>query len=809
MSGFTKKNIEYTQRNGNSQESKNVVKYITQGGIGGKDGADAFLAYITPQNHTIPAGPMYATDGQPDKIISVLVFRGGVQLPANIGTITGLPSGITITPQSNGTLNAHLLVHVTSTLSEDGSVNIPISYNVDTTSTTDSSIWDTSIYNIATTNAVYSWTLAKSSTSLWVLDLTNETAKINADSSGNIDASAYRPECQARLAFGSNNELEGVYYSVSTGDASVQGVGVNHSTGELILDYNNVPFQFGDLDNTILEIRFDASYEGTVRGSKVMTIEKSLPGQSGPAGSTPYIGADGYWYIDGQSLGVKAEGENGTTPHIGPNGNWWIGSQDTGVKAEGTEGAAAVTRWLSLSADQVKVDASNNVIPNKIYATAYKQTGGETPTTDSSTVIKWANDSSITNTVYTSSGVSVVSTWNYITFKLYDENGSTYLGESETVPVLRDGKNGEPGGVGPRGAIIRGPVEWDPSVVRRYCSGAQNGSDSQYHPEDASYIDIVLKDSSLYQCIVPFTQNSGDAWKGSSNWQLADNECNFIATKLLLAKNAKIDFLTGNELYLTDANGNISGGGRAAGNGSDVIFWAGSDASTGNISNAQFQVDYQGNLKATSGTFAGYVQMPYKFIAALQKDLENYYIADASAYLIADEYLTDVYYGNDAYSQGPILKLPEPSRALNGFTYHILIWPNIATRASDQNPALSIVTVNGNAKFLIPAFACDTALTVSPRKKIAFYAGHVEITCIPRREDNSTDPDDWTYYWMITMCTGGIELYNNSNLRAITDAYGPIYGYSPTDNYYVPVKIQTENNPSSDRKRDTIYITLP
>ncbi len=75
-------------------------------------------------------------------------------------------------------------------------------------------------------------------------------------------------------------------------------------------------------------------------------------GPAGADGATPEI-KDGYWYINGESTGVKAEGidgtngldgtdgkdgQNGATPHIGENGNWFIGELDTLVTARGTDG---------------------------------------------------------------------------------------------------------------------------------------------------------------------------------------------------------------------------------------------------------------------------------------------------------------------------------------------------------------------------------------------------------------------------------------------------------------------------------------
>jgi len=63
-------------------------------------------------------------------------------------------------------------------------------------------------------------------------------------------------------------------------------------------------------------------------------------GQAGENGLTPYIGANGNWWIGTTDTGVKAQGQsgaNGQTPYIGANGNWWIGTTDTGVKAQGCD----------------------------------------------------------------------------------------------------------------------------------------------------------------------------------------------------------------------------------------------------------------------------------------------------------------------------------------------------------------------------------------------------------------------------------------------------------------------------------------
>ena len=94
---------------------------------------------------------------------------------------------------------------------------------------------------------------------------------------------------------------------------------------------------------------------------------QGIQGEPGADGHTPVItiGENGNWFVDGVDTGIAAQGpkgdqgeqgpqgepgkdgedgkdgkdgEDGQTPYIGANGNWWIGDTDTGVKAAGTDG---------------------------------------------------------------------------------------------------------------------------------------------------------------------------------------------------------------------------------------------------------------------------------------------------------------------------------------------------------------------------------------------------------------------------------------------------------------------------------------
>lgn len=741
---FKKKNTDAVKRNGEAAESRTIVRYVTQTGANGVDGADAYQVILSPNVHVFQGGPTAAEDGQTDKV-NVFVFRGSTQINGRIlgGEITGQENGLTVTvdTSSNGTIGAFFTVNVDSNLTSDsGTLTIPIEYNMtvlDASTAYDASLWDdSSNYNYGRFEAIYSWSVAKSSTSAYILDLSNENASINADASGNIITGAMRPSCKATLTHGSSDVSTGVYYSISyPSNYGVQGVSINNSTGVMTFNAGtaSTPFRFGDVNDpndTVLEITVDASYNGGEHKQKVMTITKMLPGQSG---------------------------------------------------LPGDPGEDAVSRWIDLSADAIRVDASNNAIPSTITAKAYKQIGGNNPTEDSSATIKWKYDSSVTSdgSIYVSP-ITVDASKNYMTFGLY--HGSTFLGETEEVPILRDGKNGEPGAAGPKGAVIRGPIEWKSELSRRFCNGEYNSS----YPQDASYIDVVVKDSSYYVCTTSYTQSAGTSWSSvyPSNWTLADGQYDFIATKLLLAHNAKIDFLSGNEIYLTDASGNISGGARAADSSSDVIFWAGS--TNNGISNAPFQVDYQGNIIAKSGTFSGYLQMPYVLIDDLDhNDGTNYveYIADSRAYIIAYPLAYTSTYQRR-------LVLPTPSASLNGFMYDIIVYPML-TRM-DGAPDVLLKTSDNSTIYCV-AYA---ELRMSDKFNLTY--GRYTITCVPWSYKG-------TYKWFITSATGGIE----NIISASSSEYVSTLLATSSDSNKLIYKVQTytgNSHPSVNNPNQTLFV---
>jgi len=704
--------------------------------------------------------------------------------------------------------------------------------------------------------------------SAWYLTLDNDNASVNANASGVIYTQAIKPACHAKLYYGSQ-KVTNAKYVVDWGTASGITSAVS-SSGILTIDTDHDDFNFTDDVLSIYISGYSGSTSTEVRDVKVFNITKSKAGAAGTNGETPYI-SGGTWWIGGVDTGISAEGENGCTPEI-IDGYWWICGENTGVKAEGTD---AVSYWLSLDYTSVIFNRNDSgYSPSSITATAYRQVGEDpfTPAPDVKIAVTYRKRNTGTWTGLTSATTNSL-TKNVTTKQCVDNDRirfTLYKGanqiDQEDVDILcdgMDGKNGENGAQGRQGPAIRGPFDYYEvsASTQCWCAG-ESGSSCQ---ECDRWIDIVLKDGKFYMCSKTYTGRCATDYSkgiGSSYWTESDN-FDFVATRVLLASAASINFLTNNWLYLKDENGNIVGGARGTSVDSGITFWSGSE----DPEDATFKVDYEGNLYAKQGTFAGYVQYPYVYVDTMMPnfcvsatsvsarylsdtnwqgrkaeapkepvsgmcyanttehkiyfytnrwvqvfyengDAEGY-LADNHAYLLADN-MIGTYHYSAGTAQSQHLILPEPSSALNGFTYDIVTYPDYATRTrgSEQVAILSLITMNKSAKFYVAAFAADDDVAATLWKRIEFYAGHVKITCMPKRTDVGGSVVT-EYIWVLTMCTAGMTTYNNNDMISIKGAYGPIFGYSPTDNYYVPVKLQTESNPNSNsRMRNTIYITL-
>lgn len=444
-------------------------------------------------------------------------------------------------------------------------------------------------------------------------------------------------------------------------------------------------------------------------------------------------------------------------------GTWGAPIQICGANGQdgkdGSDGTDAVSYWLDLSTTVVVVEkGATAATPSSVTLKAYKQIGGNSPTEITSAgVIKWGyNTAAPQNTSTTISNINTAFT--YIMVHLIVDN---VIYDRQTIAILKDGADGAQGAQGRQGAAIRGPVDWkNQTTSRRWCNGTLTNAS---YPEDAEFIDIVVYNGVYYKCKTSYEGAGSETTAPSSTyWVATDKQYEFVSTNLLLAENAKINFQTSNELYLMDDNGNVTAG-AAGGNG--ISFWAGSNEPA----NGNFKVNYDGSIIAKTGTFAGYVQMPYVRTSTLEKGHSPYYgtyvLPKDNAYLIVDS----GFYG---MGDGCFIKIPEPTAELNGFTYHIIAQSNIATKGTAGghygvskdgfNHTITIETVNKSQKLIQNVFYRDVA---GKYHTLAFYTGSVVLTCIPSFNDVNE------YVWCVTQCED-IDCYVNDELIGI---YSKVY----------------------------------
>ena len=190
-----------------------------------------------------------------------------------------------------------------------------------------------------------------------------------------------------------------------------------------------------------------------------------------------------------------------------------------------------------------------------------------------------------------------------------DVNTAEYDVWAEKGEPGKDGVDGKPdedgkdGVQGIQGCIIRNS-EWTTGVTYRNDESLTSGT---------RYIDIVMVRNNsavdgwdVYKCIKTHTSSSSITYTNTTYWTELSN-VGPIYTSLIIAKNASLDFVQGNELLIKDANNNVvaglTGGSSKEAGTTPIRIWAGGKVP----GNAPFRVDQNGNLVATKANIGGTV----------------------------------------------------------------------------------------------------------------------------------------------------------------------------------------------------------
>lgn len=179
--------------------------------------------------------------------------------------------------------------------------------------------------------------------------------------------------------------------------------------------------------------------------------------------------------------------------------------------------------------------------------------------------------------------------YDYFVVSYFDKASKKTVAE---ITVLRtyDGSAGKPGENGVPGCVIR-RSEWK--------SGIQYRNDEGLKTVNTRYIDAVLVRAKNalgwrgYKCLQTHVSTNDNAPGNTDYWEEFPTNTVGILASLIIARDAKLDFLSGNEIRILDANDKVTAGVSGSGSGdAGVRFYAGSD----NPQNAPFRVNEKGEL---------------------------------------------------------------------------------------------------------------------------------------------------------------------------------------------------------------------
>lgn len=112
-------------RSGYSSVTKRFTLAKSKQGDTGAAGKDAYTVILSNESHTFPGSTSAALAGS--TTCGIIAYKGATKVNASIGTVSGVPTGMTVTPVNNNTQNASLTIAVTTSMTtKNGTLTIPI-----------------------------------------------------------------------------------------------------------------------------------------------------------------------------------------------------------------------------------------------------------------------------------------------------------------------------------------------------------------------------------------------------------------------------------------------------------------------------------------------------------------------------------------------------------------------------------------------------------------------------------------------------------------------------------------------------------
>lgn len=429
----------------------------------------------------------------------------------------------------------------------------------------------------------------------------NETFKYQLRPTSSSWSSSFDPfEMMTFVAYGSftNTERQTSVYETRTYTRMLW----KQNTWEI--SAVNVALQYGDLSNlNIFGLNMDG-YSMYLNNIYMTGIIKQIKPDGTPVQALNfreegYIPDVHYDYYDSLSYNGSmwaCINEDGSSSVPGSNGDWLeIASKgDTGTPgAPGKDGVSVTNSgpWYS-----------GLVVPKMSIVTMGGSSFLSKVATTNPPLWCWT-DNAGNRFTFSDGGYCLTGEVNTAEYDVWAEKGDT----GEKGDKGDDGEKGDKGDKGDQGVqgiqgcIIR-DSEWTTGVTYRNDEALTSGT---------RYIDIVMVRNNsavdgwdVYKCIKTHTSSSSITYTNTTYWTELSN-VGPIYTSLIIAKNASLDFVQGNELIIKDSNNNVvaglTGGSSKEAGTTPVRIWAGG----GVPGSAPFRVDQEGNLVASKANITG------------------------------------------------------------------------------------------------------------------------------------------------------------------------------------------------------------
>ncbi len=369
----------------------------------GNDGAPAPIAFLTNENVTFSAN----AQGQISTTTitsNVVAYNGTTKVPPTIGTITGVPTGMTITSSTIDVSNEIMLTitidnnsTLGSTSSNMGVISIPVTYPVST-----------------------------------VLSLT--WSKVNTG----VPGAPGRPGEDAYTVILTNesNVFAGDVSNAIAGTASTQALAYIGSDAQTvtITSVNGVAASTADTDTGIAGLKFKCS---AISGTSPTITFACTTAFKSPSGSIPIVlkvGEVSFTKVFTYSIAFKGTQGNPGNP--------------------GTPGTPATSYWLVSSANVVQKTSTGTitVTPSTLTFSGKSQTGTATPIDYACRwIIAYSTDGTNYTNLYTSTAnetsksITIVTTYKTIRARMYLAGGTTTMLDEQVIPIVSDGAKGDTG----------------------------------------------------------------------------------------------------------------------------------------------------------------------------------------------------------------------------------------------------------------------------------------------------------------------------------------------------------------------------